>query len=249
MNRPAGKSTREMADRRRKSSINTGLVVLIAAIILGFIYFNSKTLGIGGAATLIILFALKFLADWYEGYNRRKTKEEKRAIRGAEAEENIGYLLDGLGEDYCVLNDVESPYGNIDHIVIGKNNGIFLIETKSHHGKVDISGNELLVNGKSPEKNFIGQTLKNTYWLKERVGDIIGLQPWITPILVFTNAFVPYSKPIKNIHIINKRFLLNTIFRTVKYTPINNRIWDAKEGVVSVLEQENKEGSSWEKTK
>jgi hypothetical protein len=231
MNRPAGKSTREMADRRRKSAINTGLVVLIAVIILGFIYFNSKTLGIGGAATLIILFALKFLADWYEGYDQRKTKEEKRAIRGAEAEENIGYLLDGLGEDYCVLNDIESPYGNIDHIVIGKNNGIFLIETKSHHGKVEIFGNELLVNGKPPEKNFIGQTLKNTYWLKERVGDIIGSQPWITPVLVFANAFVPYSHPIKNIHIINKRYLVSTVTKIGKQDATNIRIWGQKEKI------------------
>ncbi|MGD0807686.1 MAG: nuclease-related domain-containing protein [Anaerolineales bacterium] len=231
MNRPAGKSTREMADRRRKSSINIGLVVLIAAIILGFIYFNSKTIGIGGGAALVILFALKFLADWYEGYDRRKTKEEKRAIRGAEAEENIGYLLDGLGEDYCVLNDIESPYGNIDHIVIGKNNGIFLIETKSHHGKVEIFGNELLVNGKPPEKNFIGQTLKNTYWLKERVGNIIGSQPWITPILVFTNAFVPYSQPIKNIHVINKRYLVSTVTKIGKLDATNIRIWEQKEKI------------------
>jgi len=224
-----------MADRRRKSSITTGLVVLIAAITLGFIYFNSKTLGIGGAATLIILFALKFLADWYEGYDRRKTKEEKRAIRGAEAEENIGYLLDGLGEDYCVLNDVESPYGNIDHIVIGKNNGIFLIETKSHHGKVEIFGNDLLVNGKPPEKNFIGQTLKNTYWLKERIGDIIGLQPWITPVLVFANAFVPYSHPIKNIHVINKRYLVSTITKRGKQDATNIRIWEQKEKIYDFL--------------
>jgi hypothetical protein len=30
------------------------------------------------------------------------------------------------------------------------------------------------VNGKLPEKNFISQTLQNTYWLKEQIDRIIG---------------------------------------------------------------------------
>jgi hypothetical protein len=46
----------------------------------------------------------------------RKLKEEARAIRGAKAEEAIGELLANLSGDYYVLNDIVSPYGNIDHI-------------------------------------------------------------------------------------------------------------------------------------
>jgi len=230
-NRPAGKSTRKMAWRRRRNSIFVGLIVLAIGLTLSFFLLNAKAFGIGGAAFLIILIAIRLLGDWIEGYGRRSRKLEKRAIRGAVAEENIGYLLDGLGEDYYMLNDIESPYGNVDHIVIGKNNGIFLIETKSHHGKVEIIGNDLLVNGKPPEKNFIGQTLKNTYWLKERVGNIIGSQPWITPILVFTNAFVPYSQPIKNIHVINKRYLVSTVTKIGKRDATNIRIWEQKEKI------------------
>jgi hypothetical protein len=235
MNRPAGKSTWEMANRRRRNSVTAGLIVITIAVVLGFFAINSNSLGLGGGAFIALLIAIRLLGYWFERYDRRSRKMEKRAIRGAEAEENIGYLLDDLGEDYCVLNDVESPYGNIDHIVIGKNNGIFLIETKSHHGKVEIFGNELLVNGKPPEKNFIGQTLKNTYWLKERVGDIIGSQPWITPILVFANAFVPYSYPIKNIHVINKRYLVNTVTKIGKLDATNIRIWEQKEKISNGL--------------
>jgi hypothetical protein len=231
MNKPAGKSTREMADRRWINALIVGLIVLVILIVLALLIFNAKAWGIRGAAFLGILIGARLLVDWFEGYDRRSRKAEKRAIRGAIAEENIGNLLDGLGEDYCVLNDVESPYGNIDHIVIGKKNGVFLIETKSHYGKVEIFGNDLLVNGKPPEKNFIGQTLKNTYWLKERVGNITGTQPWITPILVFTNAFVPYSKPIKNIHIINKRYLLNTISHNGNSNFNNNRVWELKDKI------------------
>ena len=48
----------------------------------------------------------------------------------------------------------------------------------------------LLVNGHDPEKEFIAQTLNNTYWLKEKVHAVVNVEAWIIPILVFTNAFV-----------------------------------------------------------
>jgi hypothetical protein len=37
---------------------------------------------------------------------------------------------------------------------------ILLIETKSRHGKVDVAGDAILVNGRPPEKKFIGQVLR-----------------------------------------------------------------------------------------
>ena len=114
-----------------------------------------------------------------------KLKEEKRAIRGARSEEKIGDMLTELSEDYLVLHDIDSPYGNIDHVVFSKRNGVFLIETKSHGGKVTVEGRTLLVNGKLPEKDFIAQALQNSFWLKKEIGNLIGPSPWITPILVF----------------------------------------------------------------
>jgi hypothetical protein len=91
-NRPAGKSTRDMAWRRRRNAIFVGLIVLGIGFLLGFIIFNSKTLGITGGVYLGILLAIRLLGDWYEGYNRRSLKVEKRAIRGAKAEETIGFM-------------------------------------------------------------------------------------------------------------------------------------------------------------
>jgi hypothetical protein len=232
---PAGKSTREMADRRRRNAILVGLIVLVIGLILTFFIFNAKAFGIGGTAILIILLVIRFLGDWLEGYDRRSRKAERRAIRGAKAEETIGFLLDTLGSEFFILHDIESPYGNIDHVVIGEFTGVFLIETKSHHGKVGVFEGGILVNGKQPEKNFIGQILSNTYWLKERITKIIGIQPWITPILVFTNAFVPYSKPIKNIHVINKKYLSSTIKQKMKVDETIARIWKMKEAIAEDL--------------
>jgi hypothetical protein len=93
----------------------------------------------------------------------------------------------------------------------------------------------ILINGKQPEKDFIRQILNNTYWLRERITQISGVQPWITPVLVFTNAFVPYSKPVKNIHVINQRYLVKTIKEKTKVDEVNTRIWQAREKIAEGL--------------
>lgn len=56
--------------------------------------------------------------------------------QGAEGEEAVGKILEGLREKgWCVIHDVSFGRGNIDHIVVGPG-GIFTIETKSRGGKV-----------------------------------------------------------------------------------------------------------------
>ncbi len=157
-----------------------------------------------------------------------------RAIRGAKGEEKIGSILDGLGEDYLIIHDIESPYGNIDHIVISKQSGVFLLETKAHGGRVSVNDGHLLVNGHNPEKDFIAQALNNTYWLKETIGNTINIQVWISPIVVFTNAFVERTAPIKGVTIINKRFLLNILQRSNAKSQ-NSAIWESRDKILKTL--------------
>ncbi len=70
--------------------------------------------------------------------------------RGAAGEESVSKILNDLGNDYLIVNDVLLPgcKGNIDHIVIGKN-GIFIIETKSHKGRIICRGD---------------------YWIQQKIG-------------------------------------------------------------------------------
>jgi hypothetical protein len=201
----AGKSTRQMA--------------------------NARTAGIGGMGVLLLLILLQVVPDLIEGSVGRKLKKEKRAIRGARAEEVIGALLADLSEDYYVLNDIDSPYGNIDHIVISKYSGIFLIETKAHGGRVEVKGETLFVNGKIPEKNFIAQALSNAYWLRDEISQIVGSKPWINPIIVFTNAFVSQTTPVKGVSIIPKKYLLNALHRQNRSNAVNEQVWAKKENI------------------
>jgi hypothetical protein len=193
------------AGQRRKRWFLIGLTVAVGFPALGISYalFSWAGAGILGIGVLI---AVRLFLDYIDGLDKKAAKKEKRAIRGAQAEEKIGAILEELGESYLVLHDVRSQYGNIDHIVISQH-GIYLIETKAHGGRITITGDQLLLNAHAPENNFISQTLSNTYWLREQISRTTNTEAWITPILVFTNAYVE-TGTIKGIKIVNKKFLL-----------------------------------------
>jgi hypothetical protein len=232
----AGQSTRKMAANRRTSARIFALIGIAAIILIAALLLNAKAFGISGIGMLVLLVLMRFvIPDLAESQISRKVKAEKRAIRGAKAEENIGEILDDLSEDYVVLHDIDSPYGNIDHIVISKHSGIFLLETKSHRGRVEVQNDRLLVNGKPPERNFIGQALSNSYWLREEICKVIGEKPWITPIVVFTNAFVAPTRPIKGVSIANKKYLTTLLQRPGRPNSMNAQIWDAREEIADRL--------------
>jgi hypothetical protein len=103
-----------------------------------------------------------------------------------------------------------------------------LIETKAHGGKVKVEGGTLLVNGKLPEKDFIAQALKNSFWLKDEISKLIGPTPWITPVLVFTNAFVSATKPIKGVRVVNKKYLPPILNSPVSQSATTAQVWEQR---------------------
>jgi len=159
-------------------------------------------------------------------------KREKDALRGADAEENVGVLLESFcGTRHLLMHDIKSDYGNIDHVILTQAGNIFLIETKGHGGEATLEGQILLVNGKPAEKDFIKQTLNNTYWLRAELKRITGEDVWVNSIIVFANAFVPKPYRSKGIGIINKRFLietLNNLDRKAKAPKVSSRMEEIK---------------------
>ena len=229
----AGKTARDMADKRRRTILWIALGLLIVTV-LGFaLIMKSKELGLGGGAVIGILFLLSILPDLLDRPIRRKEKEVRRADRGAAGEEKIASILSALGVDFFVLHDVPSPYGNIDHIVISRETGVFLLETKAHGGKVTLLPDGLLVNGKPAEKDFINQALKNAYWLRSIIEEVTGVQPRINALVVFTNAFVPFGQPIKSVQVINKRYLIDRLQRAGR--GISPVVWEQREAVARRL--------------
>jgi hypothetical protein len=235
----AAKSTREMAARRQRNLWLNGLLAIGGIIVVYLLLSNSKQFGIGGIGFLILLFLLRLIPDWFDSYSRRQSKAIRQAERGADAEEEIADLLGELDDDFFdVINDVESPFGNIDHIVISQRGGVILLETKSHHGTVTIEDGELLINGKEPEKDFIDQALSNSLWLRDEIEDILHVKPWVNAFVVFTNAFVKSGKPIQGVRVINQKFLLNSIERIQSSNSVNTVIWSKRDRILAYLSGE-----------
>ena len=231
----AAKSTRKMASKRRYQGNLTGLIAIVAILVIYLLLTNSKQFGIGGMALFGLLFLLRFIPDLFDNYSRRQEKLVRRADRGARAEEEVADILGGLDDSFIVLHDIDSPYGNIDHIVISQKGGVILLETKSHHGTVTTNDSEILVNGHSPEKNFASQALSNSLWLRDEIEKLLQVKPWVTSFVVFTNAFVKYDKPVKGVRAINRKFLLQSLQAMQSRNATNAPIWEHRERIVKFL--------------
>ncbi len=210
------------------------VVLLILALVLQY-----ETLGISALGALGLVVVARLLMSYAEARDSRMKRKQRRAVRGAKAEERIGSILETLGEDYLVIHDVTSPYGNIDHVVISRQGGVFLIETKAHGGRVSVADGRVLVNGREARKNFIGQALRNTYWLRDTILDEIQVKAWITPVVVFANAFVEPTAPVKGVRIINKKYLLNTLQGQAARTR-NPGVWQNREKLQKALSVKRK---------
>jgi Nuclease-related domain len=78
-------------------------------------------------------------------------------------------MLAKLSDDFCVINDLATSNGNIDHVVVGPT-GVFILDTKSWRGVVEADGKgELLLNGKPTEKRFIHQFVGRMMGVREKV--------------------------------------------------------------------------------
>ena len=236
----AGRSTRDMESKRGLR--REGILLLILVVGMGFLFIYSRITphitklgGIGGViAIFAILIVFKFIMSLLGQAGRKAKKEERRAGRGARAEEKMGNLFDSMPDDYLVLNDVVCGHGNIDHLILSRTKGVFVIETKSHHGRVTADGSGLLLNGHPTEKDFINQTLGNCLWLKEWIKQNLQMDAWVTGVIVYTNAYVEVRQPIRGVHVINKGFLQRFLERQ-RDNPRAGELWERRNALEPLM--------------
>jgi hypothetical protein len=224
-----------MARRRRNAAIAVSVVALAVGGVLCITVGNSSALGLGGGAVLMLLILMRVLSDNVEGAVEHQLRRERDAVRGAQGEEEVEEILSSLGSDWFVLSDIACPYGNIDHLVIGRLHGVFLIETKSHRGKVAEASGALLLNGRPTPKDFIGQALGNAAWVGEELARITGVRPYVTALLVFTDAFVPKDVRVRDVKVINKRYVRWALEHSGRPSGEVYRLWSMHEQIEASL--------------
>jgi hypothetical protein len=223
----AGQSARHISDKLYLKRAAVTIAGLLGLYICLKLLPSASSAGIGSIFILIVV--MKLIAKMTGTKAKQYRKFERKAERGAKAEETVDNLLSILGDQFDVFHDIDTGHGDVDHIVISREHGIFVIETKSHVGKVTIQNDILLIDGKPPEKDFITQTIRNTMWLKQQIKDKTGLDTWIQPIIVFTRAFVRDWKPVRGILIRNQKYLLNTIHKTSSNQNTSAMLWKLHE--------------------
>lgn len=200
----AGQGAREMGLKR-------DLVVAgIAGLMLLLLWGWSKNIGsiakLGLPTVIVLVVGFKIVFSMLEKKGKHYKKRANDAYRGARAEEKIEEKLTALPEEYVSFHDLAFPGFNIDHVAVGAG-GVFVIETKSHGGKVTNNGNQLLLNGSAPEKDFINQTWSQTYHIKNLLKQKLGRDIPVNPVLCFTNAFVQVRGTVKGVSVVNGGYL------------------------------------------
>jgi hypothetical protein len=199
-----GNSTRQLA-RQRHTHLQTLAILGLIALAAILLAYHSVSMAIGFPLALAGFWAVN---HYVVGRINIVQRREQQAVRGAEAEEMVGAILNRLPPGHQVFHDVPAPHGNIDHLVFRRDGAVFVIETKSHRGDVTLDHCELRRDHRPFEKDFIRQTLENVSWLKKFIATHLGFEPrWIHAAIVFTRAHVPSRCQLSRVNILRPVYL------------------------------------------
>lgn len=138
-----------------------------------------------------------------------------------------------LDEKHIVLFDIESPFGNIDFVVVGRDKGIFLILKKAHRGKIEFKNGQLLRNDNPLEKDFITEALQSSFWLEQKILSTLEVKIRIIPLLVFTNAAVQPMLEINGVQVISFDEI-SKILSNGTTEGLNMKIWENRSKLLAL---------------
>ena len=188
MARVVGKAGGYAFDRATKNFIWMMAVIYLLCMFMG--------VGIGYALALRSPVAFVFLAVvtglfWLvRRYCNRLEKKREAWEHGLEGEVVVGRsLVRMLPDSYHVVHDLQTKYGNIDHVVVGPT-GVFAVETKNWRGWVTSDGNgELLLNGKATDKPYVKRFTGRIMALRDRWTVLAETDRFIQGVMVFASAY------------------------------------------------------------
>ena len=191
--KPSGKYvTREAIEKRRKI---LAVVLAVAAIGFGFggyligqLMKRSPFWALAAAfLALVLLFRLLFVLA------RRKIEgleQEPLDLSGdAEAYDQVRNTLEELPDEFRVMHDLSTPFGKVDHVVVGPT-GVFFLATKAWKGEVSGDGNgELLWNQYPLDEPVLRLFAETVSRMREKIEPLTkATPPDFQPLFVFTAA-------------------------------------------------------------
>ncbi len=216
-----------MADERRTIRLKIGLLGLfmLADALLTYLWFP---IIIGLPLAMLGIGAVNhYFIGWMDLASRR----EQDAVRGAEAEEEIGAILDRL-PDCVVIHDVrkkngDKEYGDIDHVIFRTDGAVLLIETKSHRGTIT----------EDKASVFLKQTHGNIYWLRDFLKARLSFEPWINAAIVFPNANVRVRRPLRGVDVVGAIYLERWIAKAHGNPLVARKLWPEMDQIKMALRE------------
>ncbi|MEX0776399.1 MAG: nuclease-related domain-containing protein [Phycisphaeraceae bacterium] len=188
-NYPAGQ-------RRRMVRIAMGVALGVEAflgfalgILVGTNYLRFPSMGAWGlllinGIVLVMIIMASYVLVWFN----RHEKQLWNYVDGAAGEERIGEELAKLPNTFEVIHGLETPSGDVDHLVIGPT-GVFLLNTKKWTGVATAANGALLWNGKN-YKDHVGNMRRITMALRDMVVQPGGPDPYFQEAFVFVGCTV-----------------------------------------------------------
>ncbi|MCX6735866.1 MAG: nuclease-related domain-containing protein [Candidatus Parcubacteria bacterium] len=122
-------------------------------------------------------------------------KDVKKLKKGRDGEREVGqYLEEMRSTGALIFHDILGPNFNIDHVIVSPH-GIFTVETKTwskraKNESIKFDGKHLIVNGYSPDRDPLAQSLAQSQWLKNLLKESTGKEFIVNPVIVFNGWFV-----------------------------------------------------------
>lgn len=186
--------SQEAVGKLRKIWLTCAGAVLASGILVGLqlgLLFSGR-IPLWTSTIDLVIFGAFLLASKFVIRKMNELERQRMDLRrGAAGETSVAITLGDFPDDFKVVNDLTTPFGNLDHVVVGPT-GVFVLDTKNWRGVVTADKNgELLCNGQRTDKQLVRQFVGRLMGIKEKVKTLApGLDPYFQPIFVFTSARV-----------------------------------------------------------
>ena len=196
LNEP-GKYAKRRAVKKRHSILTLALSVMpMIGIVIGFQLGQSYgTIRVSPwlsllVSTVVVVFMWGF--GWWSMCKLDVLEDQRMGMRnGAASDRSVSSILGEFPDDFCVIKDLVTPFGSLDHVVVGPT-GVFLLDTMNWRGSVtaDRRG-ELLLNNQPTDKPYVHQFVCRVMGIKDKIKTLsAGAVPYFQPLFIFTCARV-----------------------------------------------------------
>jgi len=210
-----GQSSRYLNANKTISKYGALAYLIYFTVIIGIVIWRLSIASFSLPAVFAITLVFGPLLLVTDSLMRKEESLMYKFRSGIIGEKLIGDELKKLDANYTIFEDVHVPgkKENIDFVVVGPT-GIHAIEVKNHHGAVGFNGDELTLNQKPFEKDFLRQAIREATTLHDYLISSGISNSFVVPILVFSHRFAVVRfgiQPIKNVRVIQYRWLIKMI--------------------------------------